>query len=62
MRERVEGPTPNGGAYAVAVYLRGDMAEEVDKADADTMVITEYDEQGRFVHETVAACKPSRTT
>ncbi len=38
----------------VAVYMRLADFVEVDKADADGMVITEYDADGNQLHETVA--------
>lgn len=44
------GPTPNGGAYAIARYLDAD--GPADKGDATTVEIGEYDDDGNVVHTT----------
>ncbi|MDI6893804.1 MAG: hypothetical protein QME70_04190 [Bacillota bacterium] len=57
--ERKDGPTPAGGAYAVAVYM-DDEENVVDKSVATRVVITEYDERGERLRETWAYL-PSRS-
>ncbi|GAA2736989.1 hypothetical protein [Actinocorallia aurantiaca] len=47
---RVEGPTPNGGAYSVGYFFRGGLA--VPQRYADRMLIVEYDEDDRPFHRT----------
>lgn len=42
--ERIEGPTPNGGAYAVAIFSRD--GKPAEKADATAVEITEYAADG----------------
>lgn len=54
-RERVEGPTPSGGAYAMAAYVKLETLEVVPKIEADGVIITEYDAEGHQVAETVMA-------
>ena len=50
---RIDGPTPNGGAYAVATYLRSiEEPVEVDEAGAGAMVIAEFDADGVMFMET----------
>jgi len=55
---RREGPTLNGGAYELAVYVRLATFEEVDEADADGLVITEYGTDGGFLFEMVGTLRP----
>jgi len=53
--ERIEGPTPNGGAYAIARFYRDDDGgadTEVDRQTADRIEITEYSEDGRVLMRT----------
>jgi hypothetical protein len=55
---RTEGPTPNGGAYAIGVYVKFDddatgSYREVERAEANGMFITEYDAEGKCLFETV---------
>lgn len=55
---RTEGPTPNGGAYAIAVFVKfeDDPAgsyREVERDEANGMFITEYDAEGKWLFETV---------
>lgn len=48
--ERVEGPTPAGGAYAIAIFSRAGVP--VPKEQADAAEITEYDAEGRVILRT----------
>ncbi len=52
-QERVEGPTPNGGEYAIA-YFKGAEGQPVDKEDAVSVEITEFDAEGKSVFRTYA--------
>jgi len=58
--ERVEGPTPAGGAYAVAVFMDEDGAE-VGKAEATRVKVVEYDSSGARLAETHAVLSPRRS-
>lgn len=49
--ERSDGPTPNGGAYAIA-YFADARGNPCVKADARSMEIVEYDADGEAVHRT----------
>ena len=50
---RIDGPTPNGGAYAVATYLRSlEEPVEVEEAGAGAMAIAEFDSDGVMIMET----------
>ena len=49
--ERVEGPTPHGGAYAIATFLN-DKNEAVTKALATRINIVEYDAGGQEIFRT----------
>lgn len=51
--ERISGPTPNGGEYALVTFTDDTLAE-VDKDKATQMVMTEYDADGSVLRETVA--------
>lgn len=51
--ERREGPTPHGGAYALATFLNLKTFTEVEREDADGLVISEYAEDGTLIWETV---------
>jgi hypothetical protein len=50
---RVEGPTPNGGAYSVGTYLDLATFQEVDESVATGIAIVEYDADGTFLFETI---------
>jgi hypothetical protein len=56
--ERVDGPTPNGGDYALATSTLATW-QEVDKAHADGIVISEYTEDGAMIFEMVGMIGPS---
>jgi len=49
--ERVEGPTPAGGAYALA-YFYDDARNSVPKEQSTGMEIQEFDDDGRMIHRT----------
>jgi hypothetical protein len=58
--KRTEGPTPNGGAYAIGVYVRflpDGGWREVDEVDADGLIIGAPRGLGRRRHP---ACRSSR--
>lgn len=59
-RERTDAPTPGGGDYSIAVFVDGATMNEVDKAVADTIIISEYLTDGTFVRETVGTWTPSK--
>lgn len=59
--ERVEGPTPNGGAYAVIVYL-GEDGDQAEKEQAAAAEVVEYDEQDEAIFRTYANFKSVRGT
>jgi hypothetical protein len=48
---RTEGPTPNGGAYAIA-YWQDMHGNPVDKSEYARFEIVEYDEAGNQVFRT----------
>ena len=48
--ERTEGPTPNGGSYAIAYFSRDRIP--VDKSVATEVEIVEHDAQGGVVFRT----------
>lgn len=50
--ERRDGPTPNGGAYSVAVWMN-DRGELVAKDAATQVYITEYAADGTWLAETI---------
>lgn len=50
--ERTSGPTPNGGAYAVAYFQAN--GKPSSKMDADAVEIVEYDDTDRAIHRTYA--------
>jgi hypothetical protein len=54
---RSEGPTPNGGDYALATYVLLETMEEVDEAAADGIVVSEYTDAGEMICETVASIR-----
>ena len=49
--ERIDGPTPNGGAYAIAYYMDNNRAS-VNKAIATKAEIVEYAADGEIVFRT----------
>lgn len=49
---RTEGPTPNGGAYAIARFTRD--GAPAPKEQADAVEVVEYDAAGREIHRTYA--------
>jgi len=49
--ERAEGPTPNGGAYSVAIFL-DDLRRPVPKEEATAVEIQEFDEDGTMIFRT----------
>lgn len=49
--ERVDGPTPNGGAYAIAHY-RDQHGRPCAKTDAHATEIVEHAADGRELHRT----------
>ncbi len=51
-KERVDGPTPNGGSYS-EIFYRDDEGNPVDEAEATRFEIVEYDENGRFLFSTI---------
>jgi len=51
--ERTDGPTPNGGSYAIA-YWRDDRGRPVEREQATMVEVVEYDERGNQVASTVA--------
>lgn len=51
--ERVEGPTPAGGAYSILYYM-DDRGDRSDKKDAVLVEIVEYDESGNVIYRTYA--------
>ena len=51
--ERIEGPTPAGGAYAITFYS-DDRGLSVEKERATRVTITEYDEDDGRIAETHA--------
>lgn len=57
-QERTDAPTPAGGDYSVAVYVRMPGLVEVEKSQANGIVITEFKADGTFVMETVAGFTP----
>jgi hypothetical protein len=48
--ERIDGPTPNGGEYAVAHFSRD--GEAAEKADATAVEILEYSADGECIART----------
>ncbi len=50
--ERIDGPTPAGGAYAVAVFSRD--GQPVEKSEATAVEVVEYAEDGTAISRTYA--------
>ncbi len=55
--ERIEGPTPRGGAYAIAYYQDAN-GQPADKASAVAVEIVEYDAAGVALWRTYAEVTP----
>lgn len=55
--ERVEGPTPAGGAYAVA-YFSDAKGNPCIKALASSMEIVEFNKKGEEISRTYGTTKP----
>lgn len=55
-QERIEGPTPNGGAYAIAFWHAED-GSPTDKESAVTCEVVEYDANDQVVFRTYATLK-----
>lgn len=51
MQERTEGPTPAGGAYAIAYFSDG-KGNRVPKSKASAMEIVEYSRDGKVILRT----------
>jgi hypothetical protein len=56
---RTEGPTPAGGAYAVA-YWRDARGDPCPQSEAVAAEIVEYDEDGNAIARTYIDLKPSQ--
>lgn len=56
--ERIDGPTPAGGDYSIAVWVDLSTMNAVDRDKADGVVITEYDSDGTQINETVGSIPP----
>lgn len=52
--ERIDGPTPNGGAYSEIYYFDANN-NPVDESKAVRCVIRECDADGNLIHETWGA-------
>jgi hypothetical protein len=50
--ERVEGPTPRGGAYSVWAYRDGS-SRDVPKEQATVVLVSEYDAEDNWLGESV---------
>lgn len=55
--QRIEGPTPGGGAYAVAAY-RDAAGDPAPKSRATRVEITEFDADGQAVARTYGTLSP----
>lgn len=55
---RIDGPTPQGGEYVMVTYVKTETLAEVDKADADGVMVTEYSHDGKWLGETIGAFTP----
>jgi len=54
---RTEGPTPNGGAYAVAHWIGPD-GSRATRETATAVEIIEFDADGNAIHRTYASLTP----
>jgi hypothetical protein len=55
-QERIEGPTPGGGAYAMAFFM--DIAgQPTTKEKAYMVEIVEFDKKGRTINHTLGYLK-----
>ena len=50
-QERIDGPTPNGGAYSIA-YFQNEGGEPITKDLASKVEILEFDQNGSVIHRT----------
>jgi hypothetical protein len=57
--ERIDGPTPQGGAYSIA-YYRDENGELIDKAVASRVEIVEYDSRGNMIWRTYGTLDANR--
>jgi hypothetical protein len=51
--ERLTGPTPLGGDYCIAVYVRLATLDEVDKDQTDGVIVSEFSTRGEQLGETI---------
>lgn len=56
--ERIDGPTPRGGAYSEAQFSRD--GEPADKQDANAVEITEYAADGTVLGRTYGVIERSQ--
>lgn len=56
-KERIKGPTPHGGIYAIAYYQDAN-GQPTDKPSAVAAEIIEYDDAGGVVWRTYAKVMP----
>lgn len=59
MTKRINGPTPNGGAYS-EIYYFNDSGDSVDEKAATKCVIRECTEDGDLIQETWGTCSPKK--
>lgn len=52
-KERTEGPTPNGGTYAIA-FFRDDQGNDVPKLQATNVIVVEYNSKDEPIFRTHA--------
>lgn len=58
MIERVDGPTPRGGTYMIIAH-KNDAGDDVPKAKATQVFISEYDDDDEWLGETVVVTERS---
>ena len=58
MQKKIDGPTPNGGAYAI-VYFRDSNGNRCNESECYDCEIVEYDNDGRFIFSTLSEPKSS---
>lgn len=58
VRERIDGDTPNGGAYCEIFYLDS-KNNFVDSSAATKCIIRECDADGNLIVETYGICSPN---
>ena len=54
VQERIEGKTPNGGAYSIA-YYQDEYGDPIEKSKATMVEIVEYDNNDNHVARTYGA-------